>query len=164
MPKIIEPEMHDDLMTSCAIESGPPKCPKQRTWWMRLTGRKPKVPYAFIIRHYGAPGIDLSGENLCGSSYEETDLHGASFQGCLLCDCQFQGADLRGANFRNADCTLAWFMGADVRGADFTGANLEGANFLGALIEGAIGRDPFPSSPIDYPHGASVHALPSHQR
>ncbi|MBW2560043.1 MAG: pentapeptide repeat-containing protein [Deltaproteobacteria bacterium] len=127
------------LFTYYAIKAGPPKDPKKRTFWMRLTGRKPHVPHAYVIRYWGAPGIDLSGENLCGESYERTDLRGASFRRCLLYDCQFQGADLREADFRDAKCDAAWFMNADLRGANFTGASLEGADFTGASLEGAIG-------------------------
>ena len=106
---------------------------------------------------YELRGIDLSGANLDGASFNrsqmsetsfdridggrvrfiDAELKNTSFSKARLRYADFTEADLQGASFTDADLANARLVSADLRGADLTGARIRDADFY----REAVGRD-----------------------
>jgi uncharacterized protein YjbI with pentapeptide repeats len=96
-------------------------------------------------------GIELSGANLCHSSFRGATLTDVDFSEANLSHVKFSGADLSGAylgsanltyaDFHRASLALANLIGADLRCASLQGVNLSQANLSGAQVEKAIFAD-----------------------
>jgi Pentapeptide repeats (8 copies) len=94
-------------------------------------------------------GCDLSGANLSGKQFVNTDLQSANLVGANLTGANFTGAKLDGANLSGAVLTNTNFTGAVLQGAslidinfastnltrtDLSYANLVNSSFKGAMI------------------------------
>ncbi len=101
---------------------------------------------------------DLSGKDLHGVNYSESDfshakLRNVNFSGGNFVGVDFSGADLHGASFRGANLSGCDFSKADLSGVDFTGAKLSGADFSGTVLSGATLREVFDTcSGCDFNH------------
>jgi hypothetical protein len=110
-----------------------------------------------------APGIDLRGRALEGTTFERADLTGAVLRGCDLDSVAFvacvldradleganlykasisrsslRDANLREANLRRAGIHSSALAGADLSGADLTRAAMSDSDLRGANLTGAI--------------------------
>ena len=110
---------------------------------------------------YELRGIDLSGANLDGASFNrslmsetsfdridggrvrfiDAELKNTSFSKARLRYADFTEADLQGASFTDADLANARLVSADLRGADLTGARIRDADFYRAELSGATWID-----------------------
>ncbi|MCI1273815.1 MAG: pentapeptide repeat-containing protein [Clostridiaceae bacterium] len=86
-------------------------------------------------------GANLSGKDLSGANFTNTDLEGADLSGANLTGANFTHADLEEVNLKGANLTNAIFYHADLEEADMKGANITGANFKQAELEYAIWSD-----------------------
>jgi uncharacterized protein YjbI with pentapeptide repeats len=90
---------------------------------------------------------DLSGANLVGTHFENSELSGANLTGANLSGAILYNASLSVTNLTNANLTKASFHNADLIGTNFHGANLHSAslrysnlydaNLFGASLENA---------------------------
>lgn len=78
-------------------------------------------------------GQSLSGLQLAGAHFEDSDLEGASLFGTTLTDAWFAFTNLRGT-----DLSLAVLNGAVLLGADLSGSTLYNSTLVGADLRAAI--------------------------
>lgn len=89
-------------------------------------------------------GADLSGMDLSGAFFHDTNLAGVHLSGaCLLHAYFFNSNDLSGADFSRACLRKVEAVDALARGADFSGADLTRADLMYADLRGVDFRDAF---------------------
>ena len=84
------------------------------------------------LRGVGAGYAQMTGLDLSGR-----DASGSSFEGALLTSPNFHLANLRGTNFKDCELTNADLSGADLTDADWNYSMFRGANLTNACIRGA---------------------------